>query len=235
MDSSANGKIASAFTCVYIQAGTLTLESGQIATSGTAYCIYINTGSIMNMNSGIVSTSGSLAITNNGTFNKTGGTVLAGSSTEDTVSGTGTANDTTTSNGSIELSVNTTYPDVEYSINLPVIDSFELQRSEDNKSIEKDFTIVVDKVINLFDERELTLTLSSDLELTDAEDNKIPFTFTVDNQTVDTTTKTLDIIISETTQDTVLNGILIIDTKDIPLRSSYITELVYSISVSDTE
>ena len=232
-NSKDSGVISNSGYCVYVENGSFILLGGTITTLSNSPCINIALNSSMTMSGGVVSSISSPCIENEGTFIKSGGTVLVGGTEENAVGGGGAINDETPDNGQITIGVDTDYPSVSYDISFPVITNLSLLRTETEDIKETPFEIKINKAQYLFDEREILISFSSDLLLTNTENNKtFPYTLEIGGQLCTTPSSPINLIISNPAIDT-FAGKIIIDQKDIPAKGEYQAVIEYTISVQD--
>lgn len=232
-DSGVSGTVTNSEHCVYIEEGSFTLLGGTL-TNYSKPCITISKDSVMNMSGGVVSSPNSPCIENLGTFNKSGGTVLVDSSEEGAVGGIGVINDFIPENGTISIGVNAGYPSVTYNISFPVITNLSLMRNEEEDIKEKSFDITINEAKYLFDEREILISLSSDLKLKNGSDKTLPYSLTIGDKTCTGPLSPINLIINNPATDTIV-GKIIIDQKDIPAKGEYQAEITYTVTVQDKQ
>ena len=236
-DSTTGGSVSNSGLCVYIVSGDFTLESGAMSSILTSSnCVYISSGASCTIKGGSISSSSAntAAISNNGSFYNVGGSVLSGSSVENAVTGEGTVYNTIPSSGAIEIEINTEYPDVVYSINFPVINAMTMQRSESENVEETDFSLVVNKAENLFDEREIVLEFDSDFLFSSSSgSNSFPFKLQIEDLSSSDLIDDIGIIVSNSGENITYDGKIAVDTKDIPAKGTYTAQITYSVVVRE--
>ena len=159
--------------------------------------------------------------------------MLVGSSEEGAVGGIGEVNDSIPENGSITIGVDTKYPSVSYDISFPVITKFTLQRNETEDIKETPFEIKINKAQYLFDEREILISFSSDLQMKNAENDKtFPYTFTIGDKICNDPSLPIELKIDNQDIST-FAGVIKIDQQDIPSKGEYQAEITYTITVQD--
>ena len=235
-DSVGGGTVSNSNNCVYIIAGSFTLNSGALSTINlTKNCVYISAGATCTINGGSISSSSPTtpAVINQGDFYYVGGSVLSGASVDNAISGTGKVYDTLP-NGTIDIEINTEYPDVNYSINFPVIDALTMQRSETENVEETEFSLFVNKAENLFDEREIVLEFNSDFLFSNSSNsNTFPFELQIGGLSSGESGTPVGIVLENSGQNIPYDGKISVDTQDIPSKGTYTAQITYSVVVRE--
>ncbi|MDD2269123.1 MAG: hypothetical protein PHY15_06175 [Eubacteriales bacterium] len=233
-DTIGGGIVKNSGLCVLVlTGGNFTLNSGALLSYTTSNnCIVINAGATATITGGSISSNSAStpAVMNNGEFYYTGGTVLAGTSPTNAIGGGGTVYNSVPETGSVDVKVNAEIPNAVCNISFPVIPEQTMKRTETESITETEFTLIVNKAENLFNEREVVLQLNSNYILSDGT-NTIPFALKFGEITYNT--NPIEFIISEPGVDITYTGKIVLDTQDIPARGIYSTQLTYSVVVRE--